>query len=331
MSRREGNGCPLHRCPRIRQGTRAQDRTPSLHRRVQAPAVGAGSEDHAQEFRTRSPLSDHEPVPRSRLIFRTLPRASQPVSRRNPAVIAYQSHVPDRNSRLSEREIQAPISRMTRQDPTLRRPALSFAEMRHVGHETGRRDNDLQERMGALMGFRYDRQHHCERVFRQTKRIYGTCNGKSEPDALQDSQRRPSALDREDRFQIDVVEDAGPGCNEPRKMPSAKVMPAVKAELAGDVDSAAYLDRSLGIISKNAGGNIVLAIRGLNRLEQADAASAFRDSGTGGAGVRSWFLTSRRHMCRILAGTGWPSAGGHRSARLCFTSGANRRVRRRYG
>ena len=191
---------------------------------------------------------------------------------------------------------------MTRQDPPLRRQALSFAEMRHVEHETGRRDNDFLERKVALIGFRYDRQHYCERVFRQSKRMYGAGNGNSEPDSLQDSQRRPSALDREDRFQIDVVEDAGPGCHEPRKMPSAKVMPAVKAERAGDADFAVCLNRSLGIISNNAGDKFALA--------------------------------DRRHMCHILAGTGcglWRAGRRHRSNRLCISSGAYRQVRCRCG
>src|SRR5262249_2861634 len=35
-------------------------------RRIQAPPGGAGSEDHAEEFRPRPPLSDRQPLPRSR-------------------------------------------------------------------------------------------------------------------------------------------------------------------------------------------------------------------------------------------------------------------------
>ncbi len=38
------------------------------HRRIQAPAVGAGREDHQEEFRPRPALSDHQPVPRSLIV-----------------------------------------------------------------------------------------------------------------------------------------------------------------------------------------------------------------------------------------------------------------------
>jgi NAD+ synthetase len=40
----------------------APDRASSLHRRIQAPPVGSGRQDHPQEFRPRPPISDHQQV-----------------------------------------------------------------------------------------------------------------------------------------------------------------------------------------------------------------------------------------------------------------------------
>ena len=45
---------PRHRPP---------GRASALHRRVQAPPVGAGREDHEEELRPRSQVSDHQQVP----------------------------------------------------------------------------------------------------------------------------------------------------------------------------------------------------------------------------------------------------------------------------
>ena len=42
----------------------AQDRAPALSRRIQAPPVGAGGQGGTEEFRSRPPLSDRQPLPR---------------------------------------------------------------------------------------------------------------------------------------------------------------------------------------------------------------------------------------------------------------------------
>ena len=48
------------------RGDRGARRAHAQHRRIQAPAGGAGREGDVEEFRPRPPLSDHQPLPRSR-------------------------------------------------------------------------------------------------------------------------------------------------------------------------------------------------------------------------------------------------------------------------
>ena len=47
------------------EATVREGRAAALPRRIQAPAGGARREDHAEEFRPRPPLPDHQQVPRS--------------------------------------------------------------------------------------------------------------------------------------------------------------------------------------------------------------------------------------------------------------------------
>ena len=54
-----------HRRRRLRPRHRGAGRAHAQHRRIQAPAGGAGREGDAEEFRPRPPLSDHQPIPRS--------------------------------------------------------------------------------------------------------------------------------------------------------------------------------------------------------------------------------------------------------------------------
>ena len=63
----EGDAGAGDRGARLRPRHGQARRAPALPRRIQAPAGGAGREDHAEEFRARPPLSDHQPFSRQRL------------------------------------------------------------------------------------------------------------------------------------------------------------------------------------------------------------------------------------------------------------------------
>jgi NAD+ synthetase len=71
--------CRRHRRARPRPRAGPPHRASALYRRIQAPPVGAGREDHSQEFRPRPALSDHQPVPRPDVIRRGAYRGLVPV------------------------------------------------------------------------------------------------------------------------------------------------------------------------------------------------------------------------------------------------------------
>ena len=97
-ARRRGAERGRDRRARVPARDRRAHAAPALHGGIQAPAGAARREDHAQEFRSRSPLSDHQRLPREQSLEWSTPSNAQRVKGSDARAVIVTSGRPARSS-----------------------------------------------------------------------------------------------------------------------------------------------------------------------------------------------------------------------------------------